>query len=456
MTTNAPALLNPSHLRYIDRFVEAYAAKTPGSAAQRRAAWPYLADPRSSSGYSSHAPGPMRELWAATKRIRYPLVGRRCDGSRVWDIDNNEYIDFGLGFGVHLFGHRPDFLVEAMRRRIDAGMPMGFQSDVAREMAEKISIMTSCERVAYTNTGTEAVMGALRLARAVTGRTKVVVFTNAYHGSYDTTVPAIGSVLGVTTGAAADTVLLEYGTDASLETIKELAPVLAAVLVEPVQARQPDLQPRAFLAEVRRITAEHGAALIFDEVLLGFRIHQGGCQAHFDIKADLATYGKIIGGGMPIGLVTGSSRFMDAVDGGQWSDSDSTLPDVDKIWFAGTFNKNPMTMATTEAIVNRFNQEGPALQERLNHRAEVLVDRLSAWLRENAMPVTIARFGSMFRFVGALPTTLLIPHLVMRGIFTWEGMVFFVSVAHSDQDLRALEEAVKDSLLTMRQGGYIQ
>lgn len=452
----APSLLNPAQLRYLERFIDEYVAKTPSSAAARRAAWPYLADPRSSSGYSSHAPKPMRELWSATRRLRYPLLGKRCEGSRVWDVDGNEYIDFGLGFGVHLFGHKPDFLVEAMHRRIDAGTPMGFQSDIARDVAEKIAKMTGADRVAYTNTGTEAVMGALRLARAVTGRSKVVVFTNAYHGSYDATVPAIGSVLGVPPSALADTLVLEYGTDATLARITEVADELAAVLIEPVQARSPEIQPRDFLHALRRITADHGVAFICDDVLLGFRIHQGGCQAHFDIKADLATYGKIIGGGMPIGVVTGSHRFMDPIDGGRWNDSDGTMPDVDKIWFAGTFNKNPLTMAATEAVVQRFTAEGPALQERLNQRAEALVNRLGGWLRENNFPLTIPRFGSMFRFAGPLPTTMLIQHLTMRGVFTWEGQVFFVSVAHQDKDLHTLEEAVKDSLLAMRRGGYLE
>jgi iturin family lipopeptide synthetase A len=189
--------------------------------------------------------------------------------------------------------------------------------------------------------------------------------------------------------------------------------------------------------------------------MLGFRIHQGGCQAHFGIKADLATYGKIIGGGMPIGVVAGSARFLDPIDGGAWRDTDDSLPDVDKIWYSGTFTKNPMTIACTQAVVERLWQEGPALQERLNKRAETLVDRLSVWLREHRIPISIARFGSMFRFIGAPPMTLLIPHLAMRGIYTAENMLFFVSVAHSDNDLLALEEAVKDSLRAMRQGGYL-
>jgi glutamate-1-semialdehyde aminotransferase len=436
MTISEP--LSPSQLGYIAQFVEAYTARTPRSAAARRATWPFLADPRS-SGYSIHGPPTVREFWVATKRIRYAIVGQRCAGSRASDIDGNEYIDFGLGFGAYLFGYKPDFIVEAMHRRIDAGMPMGLNSSVARDVAEQIAGMTGMERVAFCNTG----------------RNKIVVFASSYHGSGDATLPALGMLLGVTPGATQDTIILEYGADASLQRIAELGDQLAAVLVEPVQSRQLGLQPAAFLKELRHITAEHGTALIFDEVMQGFRIHQGGCQAHFGIKADLATYGKIIGGGMPIGVVAGSARFMNPLDGGPWRDTDDSLPEVDQIWFSGTFSKNPLTMACAQAVTERFSQEGPALQERLNKRAETLVDRLSIWLREHRMPISIARFGSMFRFTGVPPMTLLIPHLAMRGIYTAENMLFFVSTAHHDNDLIALEEAVKDSLRAMRQGGYL-
>jgi glutamate-1-semialdehyde aminotransferase len=149
---------------------------------------------------------------------------------------------------------------------------------------------------------------------------------------------------------------------------------------------------------------------------------------------------------------------MDAIDGGAWNDANDSLPDVEKIWYSGTFTKNPMTVACAQAVVERFSQDGPALQERLNQRAEAIVDRLTIWLREHRMPVSIVRFGSMFRFIGTPQMTpqmtLLIPHLAMRGIYTQENMLFFVSVAHSDSDLLALEEAVKDSLVTMRKGGY--
>lgn len=450
------SILDDDQLAYLARFMDQYIARTPSSRDRRRNAGPALADPRSSSGYMSEAPAPARAYWDATRRIRYPLVGERCEGSRVWDVDGNEYIDFGLGFGVHLFGHRPPFLVEAMQRRIAKGTPMGFQSEVANEVATKIAAMVGAERVAFSNTGTEAVMGAIRLARAVTGRTKIAIFSGSYHGSYDATLPALGFTRGVPARIGEEALVLEYGAAASLEAITEHADELAAVLIEPVQARQPTVQPRDFIHELRRITRERDIAFILDDVLLGFRVHQGGCQAYFDVKADLATFGKIIGGGMPIGVVTGSARFMDPVDGGAWSDTGGPPPSVDKVWFAGTFNKNPMTMATCEAIVNHFEREGPGLQQGLNERAAALVDRLNGWLQRNSMPISVVRFGSMFRFVGPLPTTLLIPHLAMHGVYTWEGMVFFVSVAHSDDDLQKLERAVHESLSAMRDGGYLR
>ena len=454
MTTTPPTSepLTPPQLRYIAQFVEAYTARTPGSAAAQRAAYPFLADPRSSGG--PKAPPAIREFWNATKRMRYPIVGERSAGSRGRDIDGNEYIDFGIGLGVYLFGYSPDFIVEALHRRIDTGMTMGFQSDVCRDVAEGIARMIGMERVAFANTGAEAVMVALRLARAATGRNKIVVFSISYHGSSDATIPGLGMLLGVTPGAIQDTIVLEYGADASLERIAELGDQLAAVVVEPVQSRQPWLQPATFLTELRRITAEHGTALIVDEVMQGFRIHPGGCQAYFGIRGDLATYGKIIGGGLPMGAIAGSARFMDRLDGGAWSDTDDSSSEVDKIWFSGTFTKNPLTMASAQAVVERLSQEGPALQERLNQRAGTLVDRLSIWIREHRMPISIARFGSMFRFMGSPQMTLLSHHLAMRGIYTQENMLFFVSVAHSDGDLLALEEAVKDSLLAMRKGGY--
>ncbi len=440
---------------YLDRFCAEYVARTRRSQAQREAGWPTLADPRSSSGLPPA--GPMREFWMATKRLRYPLVGTRCDGVRVHDADDNEYIDFGLGFGVHLFGHRPAFVWQAIAERLEQGTPIGFQSEAANEVAEGIAKLTGSERVAFANTGTEAVMSALRLARAHTKRDVVVVFEHSYHGSYDDVVHSIGATRGVTGARAPDVLVLQYGEDSALERIEAEADRIACVLVEPVQARRPALQPTRFLHQLRALTERRSIVLIFDDVLLGFRVHPGGCQAHFDVRADLATYGKVIGGGLPIGVVTGRADIMSLVDGGPWRHEEpGSFPAGDKVWFAGTFNKNPLTMAATRAVVQHLLEQGPALQQRLTDKAAALDERLSAWLTEQRIPVRIARFGSMFRFESAPHLALLIQHLHLRGVYTWEGMVFFVSTAHTDADMDRLEVAVKDSLLAMRRGGYLE
>lgn len=445
--------LNDAQRRYIERFGAAYRQRMAGSLARREQAFPALADARSSQGYFAEMPGPARAHWVASRGLRFPIVAARCEGAYAWDIDGNRYVDFCMGFGVHLFGHRPEFIESALRAQLERGLAIGFQSERANEVAGAIATMTGAERVALCNTGAEAVMGAIRLARAATGRSGIAVFSQAYHGSYDATLPALGMRRGL---AEQDTMVLEYGAARALAEIAGRAETLAAVVVEPVQARSPGLQPTAFLRELRELTRACGVALIFDDVLLGFRIHQGGSQAHFGVRADLATFGKILGGGLPCGAVTGSARFLDAIDGGRWSSADDSLPRADKVWFAGTFTKNPLTMAAAQAVTQRLLAAGIGLQERLNTRAAGLTARLNAWLTTQALPVRVECFGSMFRLMFAPALWILLPHLRMRGMYAFDGASFFLSTAHGDAEVAALEEAVKDSLEAMRRGGYLE
>lgn len=446
--------LTPTQQRYLDRFAADYLSKTPSSH-QRRQECSVLADARSSQGFFAQAPAAAREFWLATRQIRYPIVAKRGDGARVWDLDGNEYLDFCLGFGVHLFGHRPPFLNQALQQQLELGMPIGYQSERAPAVAAAIAAMTGVERVAFCSTGAEAVMGAIRLARAATRRDRVAVFAHSYHGSYDATLPATDMTRGLSASSGRETLVLEYGAQSSLDSIAEHATELACVLVEPVQARSPKLQPAAFLAALRDLTRERDIALVFDDILLGFRIHQGGSQAHFGLRADLVTYGKILGGGLPIGVVAGAARFLDAIDGGAWSDRDGSQPSADKVWFAGTFTKNPLTMAAADAVTQRLQEGGRSLQDGLNERCARLVEGLNGWLAEQALPVRIERCGSLFRFMAAPQMWLLLPHLRLRGIYAFDGMGFFLSTAHSDADLACFADAVKDSLLAMRSGGFI-
>src|SRR5256885_525314 len=203
---------------------------------------------------------------------------------------------------------------------------------------------------------------------------------------------------GIPRESVGNIIVLEYGAPDSLDWIRSHARELAAVLVEPVQSRHPDLQPIEFLREIRAITQKSGTALIFDEVVTGFRVHLGGCQALFDIRADLATYGKALAGGMPIGVLAGKSAFMDALDGGAWQFGDDSYPSVGVTFFAGTFVRHPLTLAAAKAVLQYFKQQGPQLQERLNTRAASLVRSLNDLLTEAGVPVHIETFGSIFYF----------------------------------------------------------
>src|SRR5580704_17780929 len=285
----------------------------------------------------------------------YPIFTTHSDGSKVWDVDGNEYVDFVMGFGASIFGHRPPFVVEAVKKQLDLGFEIGPIQPIAGEVAELVREFTGMQRVAFTNTGSEAVLAATRVSRTVTGRDKVAVFAGAYHGIFDEVLFRPLTVNGETRTAPispgvpesslAQVIVLDYGNPESLTILRARGSEIAAVLVEPVQSRKLGLQPRKFLHELRRITEQTGAALIFDEVVTGFRVQPGGAQAYFDVRSDLATYGKVIGGGLPIGVVTGSAKFMDALDGGQWRYGDNSFPEVGVTFFAGTFVRHPLALA---------------------------------------------------------------------------------------------------------------
>ena len=205
-------------------------------------------------------------------------------------------------------------------------MELGPRPPEAAEAANLIAEMSGMERVSFTNSGTEAVMAAIRLARAATGRNKIVTFVGSYHGHADNVMgipnprdplgAARPASSGIPEAAVQDLIILEYGEESALEAIRLNQSEIAAVVVEPVQSRRPDLQPREFLHDLRALTTDIGAILVFDEMITGFRVHQRGAQGWFDVQADIATYGKVVGGGMPIGVVAGRNGLMDPIDGG--------------------------------------------------------------------------------------------------------------------------------------------
>ncbi|WP_441292720.1 aminotransferase class III-fold pyridoxal phosphate-dependent enzyme [Sorangium sp. KYC3313] len=453
--------LSDAQRRHIDDLVARYAKRTAGSKAQAAACRPVLADRRASAGFTLE-----------TKEMLYPIVAARAAGSRIWDVDGNEYIDLAMGFGVHLFGHQPAFVRGALDEQIERGFPIGPQSSLAGRVAAALCELTGMERVTFCNSGTEAVMTALRLARATTGRTRVVQFKGSYHGHFDGTLAlAQGEgtapmAPGVASGFVADVLVLDYEDPRSLEIIARHGAELAAVLVEPVQSRRPGLQPRAFLHELRRITRERGVALVFDEVITGFRIDPAGARGLFGVEPDLATYGKLLGGGLPIGAVAGARRFLDRIDGGEWSFGDLSGPAVSTTFFAGTFSKNPLTMAAALAVLEHVREH----RDTIYARVDALGSRLEAALNERfevmGVPLQLVRCGSIFRIAPTgreervsylyepIELTLLYHHMIARGVYVWEGRTGFLSTAHTEADIDVVVRVVEESLRALRDGGF--
>ncbi|WP_292877327.1 non-ribosomal peptide synthetase/type I polyketide synthase [Nostoc sp. NMS1] len=455
--------LSVQQQQHLEALILRYTNRTQQSKQRTQTYRPVIADRRSSTGFRLE-----------TKEMLYPIVGDRSLGSRIWDIDGNEYIDISMGFGVHLFGHRTPFVTEALEKQFQQGIQIGPQSKLAGEVAALICKLTGMERVTFCNSGTEAVMTALRLARAVTGRDKIVMFQDAYHGHSDGTLAiartidgkrqSVPMALGVTQNVVDDVLILPYGEPESLEIIKAFAHELAAVLVEPVPSRRPDLQPKTFLHELRQLTQAAGTVLIFDEVITGFRIHPGGAQAWFGINADIVTYGKLIGGGMPIGVVAGKAAYMDSIDGGMWNYGDESYPQTATTFFAGTFSKHPLTMAAAQAVLNHLITEGATLQQELNQRTSQLTTTLNAYFAQEDVPIKVVHFSSFFRFVLSgnssylyqpLELDLLFYHLIEKGVYIWEGRTCFLSTAHTDADIDYVIQAIQDSVEELRKGGFL-
>jgi acyl transferase domain-containing protein/glutamate-1-semialdehyde aminotransferase len=400
-----------------------------------------LADNRVSAGFRPN-----------TKEMIYPIHCYKAKGSQFIDLDGNTFIDFTMGFGVNLFGHSPEFLNEAMKDQFELGICVGPQSHLAGKVADLFCQLTGHERVAFVNSGTEAVMTALRLARAATGRSKIVLFDGSYHGHFDgvlakgtknlTSTPVAA---GITQNMVNDILVLEYGNPQSLEIIRKHAFELAAVLVEPVQSRFPELQPQEFLKDIRKITEDQGVAFIWDEVITGFRISPGGAQEYFGIKADLAAYGKILGGGLPIGAVGGSSKYLDFIDGGYWEFGNDSLPENEMTFFAGTFSKHPLAMATALATLKKLQADGQAVIRDLNLKTNGLVEKLNCVFVKRNLDVKVFNFGSLFRFKGNLNLDLLFAKLLEKGFYIWEGRNCFISTAHTKEELELFISAVDKS-----------
>ena len=453
ISTSSDAVLSSDQQKNLQTLVDSYTAKTAGSRNYTDANRVHLADPRAVSGFQP-----------LFKEIVYPIVVKQSKGVRLIDIDDNEYVDMLNGYGSNFLGFTNELIMQAVAEQMSKGVEIGPQHPLAGEVAGLMREMTGLDRFAFCNTGSEAVLGCTRLARTVTGRKTIVMFHGAYHGIFDEVIvrgtPALKSfpgAPGIMPESVQNTLVLEYGSPESLKIIKERSNELAAVLVEPVQSRNPSLQPRDFLRELRSITRDTGIALIMDEVITGFRIDPGGAQSYFGVKADLATYGKVIGGGLPIGVIGGISRFMDALDGGQWQYGDDSFPEVGVTYFAGTFVRHPMALAAARAVLLFLREKGRELQKAINSRADQFARTLNNYFAAVHAPMKISNFGSLMKidFTDENPLNELVYcYMRQKGVHIWDGRPIFLTLAHSDDDLEFVLKIFKESIAEMQSAGF--
>lgn len=452
--TDASSPLSERQRARLDAFMRRYVERTRRSKEYTQANRAHLADPRVVNGFRP-----------AIKEIIYQIVVDRSKGSKLWDLDGNEYVDAINGFGMSLFGWQPPFIVEAVKKQMDSGYEIGPLHPMAGEVAKLICDMTGHERAGLCNTGSEAVMGAMRIARTITGRNLIVMFSGSYHGIFDEVivratkrlrpVPAAPGILSNTTE---NVIVLDYGSPAALEIIKSRADEIAAVLIEPVQSRRPDFQPIEFLREVREITRKAGAVFIFDEVITGFRSAPGGIQKLFDIRADICTYGKVIGGGFPIGAIAGKREFIDALDGGWWQYGDDSAPTVGVTYFAGTFVRHPLALAAAKASLLHMQQQGPDLQKGLTLSTDALADEMNAFCRKVGAPIEIRHFASMWKifFTEDHPLQdLLFAMMRNRGIHLIDHFPCFLTTAHSKQDVAKIAAAFREAVTEMQESEFL-
>ncbi len=451
------AQMTEAQSAFIKDLAARYSARTPTSKARTQSYRAVLADPRTASGF--------REEW---KELVYPVVAQRSKGSKIWDVDGNEYIDVVNGYGQTAFGHTPDFVVDAVSAQLAEGFAIGPQSPLAGEVAQMFATMTGHQRVTFCNTGSEAVMAAMRLARTVTGKEKVVCFDGDYHGQFDEVLVKPGSEAGqprafplapgIPQTSVGNMVVLPYAKSESLEWIKANIDDIAAVLIEPVQSRHPNLRPKEFVQQLREVTAANDSALIVDEVVTGFRVHPAGMQGYWGIKGDMATYGKVVGGGLPVGVLAGSAQYMDALDGGQWQFGDASVPEVPPTFFAGTFVRHPVVLAAMKAVLKHLDEAGPALQESLGARMNGLVTRINAHLEKVGIATRAESFSSWFYINLAGEDrlgSLFYPYMRYLGVHIMEGFPCFLTTSHSDEDIRKIGDAFVASIDALQRVGIL-
>ena len=323
-----------------------------------------------------------------------PIFVDNAQGAYLYDVDGNRLIDYIASWGPMILGHVYEPVIEALTARAKKGTSFGMPTELETEIAKlAIEMIPNMDKIRFVNSGTEACMSAVRLARGYTSREKIIKFAGCYHGHSDSFLIQAGSGAitfgapnspGVTQGTAKDTLLAQYNDLESVERVFEQYPnEVAAIIIEPVAGNMGCIQPnKGFLEGLRSLCDRYGALLIFDEVMTGFRLAPGGAQERLNIRADIATYGKVIGGGLPVGALAASNEIMNHL-----------APDG-PVYQAGTLSGNPLAMAAGLAMLNALNQQ-PEMYDRLDKKTERLHLGMEERISVTGLPYQINRFGSM-------------------------------------------------------------
>ncbi len=393
-----------------------------------------------------------------------PLFIERGEGSKIYDADGNEFVEYIGSWGPHLFGHNPKFIMDALNKSLLNGTSFGAPTELEIKMAKLITeLVPSIEKIRMVNSGTEATMSAIRAARGFTNRNKFIKFEGCYHGHADYFLIKAGSGAltfgvptspGVTAANAADTLVADYN---NIESVKSLVlenkNEIAAIIIEPIAGNMGVVPAnKEFLSELRTLCNEEGIVLIFDEVMSGFRVAKGGAQEVYGIQPDLTTFGKIIGGGLPVGAFGGKREIMD------------TLAPVGPVYQAGTLSGNPLAMSAGLAALTHI-KENTNLYNILEEKSKYLEDGLKENLSKLNKNYSMTRVGSMSclffteepvnNFATALKSDATFygkyfHKMLEKGIYLapsqFEAM--FVSTAHSTDDL---DKTIKANYLSLKE-----
>ena len=401
---------------------------------------------------------------------------KEAKGCHLEDYDGNVYIDTALGAGTAILGHANPLIVKPIQDRLCQGALFAAPTLLAHEFGELLrSALPWFGGFAFCNTGVEAIMRAVRIARAVTGREKIAMFSGGWHGGHDpvlveedyngcgdTPTPRFRSA-GIPQDLLDHLVFLPFNSSDAFQLIRAHADELAVILIEPSQGSNPRDNLHDFLQELRRVTAELDILLCFDEIITGFRLALGGAQELYGVQADLATYGKIIGGGAPIGLVAGRPEIMHCIRGGNPKDS---LP----VFMGGTFSANPITMVAGISVVRYLIENADSVYDMLNRNACGLRDHVNAFCVSEKIQARMMGVGSMSRLVftdhpissrrdrdereaSAQIQRFFRMAMLVSKVYTAENGILFLSTSHDTDVVKALIEAFQENLQRFSQHG---